>query len=398
MTFAVAAALALAALLSSAAADAWQQGLRNEIKRSAALVEDVRAVYGDEAPLALELALAKARAAELPPAAAVAERKAIFAIEQAVGGDHLIGDRYARSVGYDIGRRLADVRARRPNLLALDPDAALARGDRLSRWALLVMFSTAPLVLGFLIADVARRRMKPAPASAKRDSDELNLVPRPWSAPEPRRFGAFVALAAWLVVTLVPSLQLFFVNQEQRAQSLAARTASEVSSQLQAGGVVFSATTAGQQRVRWLGMHATGQALAANIASSNNDSTALVSALSDDARVEASVVAPAERIVETMHALPAAADGVDADTRRAVAANTTTADAKRREQNAEADHANRAGARSNRVTVAILLGGLAASLAALGAVARSRRPSLLDLGGAGVLGMSLIALASVPLL
>ena len=58
--------------------------------------------------------------------------------------------------------------------------------------------------------------------------------------------------------------------------------------------------------------------------------------------------------------------------------------------------AEHAGARSNRVTVALLFGALAASLGALGVVARARRPSLFDLGAASVLALSLIALASVP--
>jgi hypothetical protein len=397
VTIVVAAALAVATLLGAAATGAWQQSLREELKRSAALVEDVHHVYGDEAPLALELALAKARAAELSPTDAIADRKAVFAVEQKVGGEHLIDDRYERPEGYDVLGRLADVRERHPDLMALDPELPLERGDRLSRRALIVLIATVPLVLGFLLWDlITRRRMKTADATPRRDDEDLELVPRPWSAPGRRRFGAFVALAAWLVVTLVPSLHLFYANQEQRAQSLAARKAAEVSSLLQASGVVSSFAATSQQRVVWLHMRATGQELAANITLSNTGSTEAAARLAGNARTEAAVAMRAARTVAAMSRLPTSADRVDFATRRAVSATPAGADARRKEQNAETDRAQRAGARSNRVTVALLLGALAVSLGALSHVARSRRPSLLDLGAASVLGMSLIALASVP--
>jgi hypothetical protein len=62
VTILVAVALAVAALIASGAADRWQSSVRADVKRSAGIVEDVREVYGDEAPLGLDVALADTRA------------------------------------------------------------------------------------------------------------------------------------------------------------------------------------------------------------------------------------------------------------------------------------------------------------------------------------------------
>ena len=55
-----AAAVAASAVLSSPADGAWHEASRQETKGPAALIEHIRYVYGDEAPLALTVAVAVA--------------------------------------------------------------------------------------------------------------------------------------------------------------------------------------------------------------------------------------------------------------------------------------------------------------------------------------------------
>ena len=105
-----------------------------------------------------------------------------------------------------------------------------------------------------------------------------------------------------------------------------------------------------------------------------------------------------KRVVAEMARLPTRRDPIDAATRVVLRATPADAAPMVADQAVEADRAQRSGARGDRVTVAVLLAALAMSLAALAAVARARRPSLLDLAAAAVLGTAVAALASVPLL
>src|SRR5918998_4397460 len=125
---------ARAAVVSSAASGAWQTAVREEVKRSAALVEDVRYVYAVEAAVALRAAAAAIEADELRHSAgplADAEKAATEAeafVRQA-SADALAGafdltkdPKYRAGDGYDVAARLADVRNEHPELVALDPD------------------------------------------------------------------------------------------------------------------------------------------------------------------------------------------------------------------------------------------------------------------------------------
>jgi hypothetical protein len=125
----------------------------------------------------VELALARARGAEAPEAEAVADDKARFAVESVHTEPHLIAARYVRGDGYDLVARLADLRSEHPGLVTLRPEATLARGDRLRRWAVTVIAVTIPLVFAFLVVDFPRRRREVSPSGAARDFQDLELVP-----------------------------------------------------------------------------------------------------------------------------------------------------------------------------------------------------------------------------
>lgn len=129
----------------SQAGGAYQDAVREDVKRQAAVQEDVRHLYADEAPPAFLVAAEEARAEALSALGkdnrvavsehALASRTA-FSLRQAAPPEILVGnDTYlTRNLGYDVPRRLADVQEHSPEMYALNPDATLREGDRWASW------------------------------------------------------------------------------------------------------------------------------------------------------------------------------------------------------------------------------------------------------------------------
>jgi hypothetical protein len=399
VTVLVALAVAVGTLVSASAAGRWQSSLRQEIKRAAGTIETVRHVYGDEAPLAFERALTEARAEAFEGGDAETEREVLFAARTAGrGADHLIGDRYARPDGsYAVGRRLAELERRSPETVRLDPDATLAAGDRRSRLAGAVMAATIPLVAAFVVADlILRRRQRRRPPDTRATTTEpaeLDAVPRPWASAVERRTWVAVAFAAWLLVTLLPALQIHLTNQEQRAEALSARKASQVSTMLAAGGQLSTFRAGTMQRILALETHSLGRSIAAADARTTSRRSGLLA----DARAEKVVAARARAIGAAMSAAPTAEDGVAPATLEVVNAPLAAARAMVGEQNAEVDRAEAAGTRAGRVTLALLLGALAGALCLLAGAAWAHKPSAIDLAAAAVVAAAVLVVASVPL-
>jgi hypothetical protein len=397
VTVLAAIAVTVATLVAGNAAGAWQQSVREEVKRSAAMVEDLRHVYGDEAPVALEIALAEARARAGNDADALTERQAAFAMRlaQSGNGDSLAADRYLRPGGwYDVPRRLADVRSQWPALVRLDPDRSFAAGDRRRDRAALIVAATVPLVALYLLAELVvrvrpRRRRPDAPAAV----GDVGLVPRPWSSPSRRRFGAAVALVAWLLVVLLSPLQLRFDGNEQRSGALAARMAAEVSRSIEASGLLATFQGSGRRAVRWLETRAEGRLFAA----SNTRDARLAATLGATSRAEKATSPPARAIVTAMTRAPSTSDGVDPATVASVRASPATWTAVMIEQNRHASETERASRRGDRVEIALLLAALTLSLCALAAANAGRRPAFIQHAAVGVLVLSLLAAASIPL-
>lgn len=166
---AVAAVLgARAAVVSSAASGAWQAAVREEVKRSAALVEDVRYVYAVEAGVALRAASAAIEADELQKSAGSlvdAEKVATEAeafVRQASADaltqyfDLTKDPRYRVGDGYDVAARLADSRNEHPELVALDPDVTMDAANEHSRHGWLLVAATIPVALAFLCGSLAQ--------------------------------------------------------------------------------------------------------------------------------------------------------------------------------------------------------------------------------------------------
>jgi hypothetical protein len=399
VTILVAASLAASALIASSAADSWQTSLRQDIAKSAGVIEDARYVYGEEAPLGLDLALADARARVGSDDDAMTNREPVFQIRRAHRGqDHLIADdRYlSDNGGYDVPRRLADLRLEHRDLMRVDPRKAQEHGDDQRDLSRMIAALAIPLVLLYLMTEVvfrARAHRHPAKSGRGTDGDEVGLVPRPWSTPAASRLGVAVAFIAWLVVTLLPVVQLRLTNQEERATSLAARYAVDTSTMIAASGTYAAFHGNSRLRLLWLGIHATGRqkvALDSPDADRRDRLTAL--AVSEERTLDR-----ARPIVATMTRAPSAEDGVDMAARLAVNASRRDANAVRIEQNEQAAMAERAGRQVNRTNIALVFAALTLSLSALAATGVGTRLKAIDGVAAVVLVGSLVAAFSVAI-
>jgi hypothetical protein len=173
---ALAAAIAIAVLTgvatwwSSQAGGAWQTALREELKWSAAAVEDIRFVHADQAPDIFRADLADARAqalrreasgssglaGEVGRAEARTELELAFRTRQRLGlsPDQLQAYRLPDG-GFGLARRLADERNLHPDLVGLDPEPEQADGDRASGEASWAAAAAVPVAAAFVLAALA---------------------------------------------------------------------------------------------------------------------------------------------------------------------------------------------------------------------------------------------------
>jgi hypothetical protein len=396
VTILVALVVAAGAFLTGSAAGKWQDSVTAQTKRALATIEDVRFVYADEAPLALELALAEAREALSSGGDAETEREALFAVRQQLSSNNLAAERYSQpGKGYDVPRRLADVRTENADLARIDPETAIEAGDRRNRLALILLAATLPLVLLYVVADIVLRgRAARQPHAPRTRATDVGLVPRPWSSTGTRRVWVSVGLGAWLMITLLPPLHTYYAGEEQRAGALADGKGAEISSMLEASGLVHAFATNSEQRARWLAIHALGRQAAAL----DSGDPAEAAELSAAGRTEEAVSRHALATAKWMGRAPSVEDGLDEFTLRAVNATPDDWSAALRAQNTHSERVAQLSSRSGRISLAILFGALAGSLCALAAAARRRRHTWLDLASLGVLALSLAALVSVPFL
>lgn len=157
-----------ASFMSADASTNWQQSVREQVKQSAAYVEDIRFTYTVEEPQALSLAEARFRAQQLGRVVSVSTglTQSLLAVEQGVQNDvvnalanssPLASDpKYQTATGYDINKRLADVRNENPDLVKLDPTKAQKRGDDFSRRSIRLAESTVLAAGAFLFGSLAQ--------------------------------------------------------------------------------------------------------------------------------------------------------------------------------------------------------------------------------------------------
>lgn len=157
-----------ASFMSSDASTNWQSAVRGQVKQSAAYVEDIRFVYTVEEPQALLAAEATFRVKELGQAvqASNGPNQTLLAVEQALQFDiakavipatPLVSDpKYQAPAGYDVGRRLADVRNQSPALVALNPLVPEEAGDHFADRAISLIAATVLVGGAFLFGSLAQ--------------------------------------------------------------------------------------------------------------------------------------------------------------------------------------------------------------------------------------------------
>jgi hypothetical protein len=132
-------------------------------------LEDVRYLYQTELPVAVRILEARTYQAQLQAAAdaATGPDKAALQHEADVQAGIATGlssssplatdPKYAlEGGGFDLGKRLADLRAQNPDLVALDPDALQASGDSLAHKAEMEMLALLPISIAAFLAVMAQ--------------------------------------------------------------------------------------------------------------------------------------------------------------------------------------------------------------------------------------------------
>jgi hypothetical protein len=159
---------ARAAVVGDDGSDTWHSAVREDVKRDAGLVEDVRFVYSEEAPLAFQVSEGEVRADEAHEQAKgtsgltrellEAHAGAFEGVVRVIGGASKLAkdeDYHLDNGGYNVLQRLVDTRAENPDLVALDPDATEAEGADLSYESALMVATTLPAGLAFLCGALA---------------------------------------------------------------------------------------------------------------------------------------------------------------------------------------------------------------------------------------------------
>ncbi|MFG1997565.1 hypothetical protein ACGFNU_00265 [Spirillospora sp. NPDC048911] len=430
----IALGVAASAILTGQATGEWQSMTRQETKRSAAAVEDITFVYGAEAPQAVRVAVAEARAGWLELDAgmrgddgalerieAASERQYVWQLRFAEKGKGTLldGDAYRRADGsYDIQRRLAATRAANPELVRLDPDEALRTGDRKARWAALCATVAVPLLAYYYLMQLLPRRRSRNGENAEGDrreehgdegdgdgdgdgasgggEEELDEIPPMPASRDAHRRLMWLTNIAWILFTVLVAPQLYFGNQEQRAQALAAREGTRVTAEIQASG----ALDAFQRESRRLVL--THDLKAATREYVNLDTQDAVLAAQQEALAHADRDSGAKlgQIVAAMSRAPGPEDGVDPVTRALIGASPAEWKAGLRRQGEQLAAADKASGRNNHMTVAILFAGLAFSISAL-AMLRARtagpKAGLLAAGTAVLLAASVLTIVRAAL-
>ena len=395
----VAALLALATWLASQASGAWTSSTRLETKAAALLGEDLRHVYQDEVPLALEVSLMQVRAdaldaagAESPAAAVEAQvlRKASGELRAALGSSSsLLADRYATAGhGYAVSRRLADVVGSSARTARADVLDAVAEGDRYAAGARWAAGSAVALALGYVVVRVLTRRGRAggtsgtAAESAAAAEPDIGLVPGPWQERTTlTRVAAGAALLAWLLLPALTAAQLVLGTAAASDGASGSRRATGLGStiiatQLRQGLVAGAA----QSVVRAQMVSLARRFVDVQAQDPGQEAIAFADGRAADAWAGLSA---------RMLGLPTHADGVDADIVRLLASGDTEVAADLRLQQEAVDASDRAGGAADLLSLAVLLAGLTAAVAAMAKVS-GRTGRLATVAAAGLVAAAVV--------
>lgn len=379
--------IALAVLIAtwkfSEAGGLWQNSVREDVRRSAALQEDVRYVYADEAALGFRVAAAEARAdglRELQDTGRLAASEytiatqTAFAFGQAAPPDSLIDSvNYVRGdLGYDVAGRLADIRARHPELRDLNPDATQARAHRHAAHGAIAVGTG---IVAAVIAALAACTHVPAPRrrrtgdSLSAASPDIDLIPQPMLVVRSLRYATTLQLAVWTLLAILPLGQLLLAGLEQRAQADAARQAVHLTTSIAASGQRTAFLIDSVQAAQTADLGADARELAALDAPDPTDAAQERAV----AAAERGVATRLRRIAEAMGRPPTDTDGVDRTTAAALDSRPEDWLALQQDQNQQVGLAERASNRGLRVTASTAAAAIAATLAATAVTESARR-------------------------
>ncbi|MFE1802249.1 hypothetical protein ACFW9L_39620 [Streptomyces sp. NPDC059517] len=366
----------------SESAGAYQEAVRQDVKRQAAISEDVRSVYASEAPFAFRTAIAEARAARLLPLKgegrlaaseyALAAQTA-FHLRRAAASDSLLGNNRYRheDLGYDLPRRLADLQRDAPKLYGLDPDASLRAGDRwAARGRACVALGVAAVLTAMGAACVLRPSglRHPAPAG-RRVLRSLEIIPQPATAPHGRRRAVLLHLLVFVLPMLLPLGQILAAGGEQRALAEASRKGVQLSASIGAQGQLAAFVTESLRTAQVADLTATARELAALDTESTAEEAEHERKM---AAVEGVLAVHVQKIAEYMGRAPTAQDRVDAETVTALRKQPGGQADALAEQRHQVDLAERAGRRSLLLSAAAALAFVAEILSVATTTVRSR--------------------------
>ncbi len=358
----------------SVAGGLWQDAVRDEVRRSAAVQEDVRYIYGDEAALGFRVAAAEARAdglrglkntGRLAASEYTLATQTAFALRQAaLPGSLISGTHYTRGeLGYDVVQRLADLRARHPELRDLDPDAIQARAGRHASHGTMgagagIMAAVIAALTACTRGPVSRRRRVGYSLSAT--SPDVDLIPQPTLAVRRLRYTTTLQLAVWALLAILPLTQLLLAGQEQRAQADAARRAVQLSTSIAVSGQRTAFLTDSVQSALTADLGADARELAALDAPDPTDATEERAF----AAAERGIAARLQRIAEAMGRTPTNSDHLDQTTMATLNSRPENWPILQRNQHHQVDLAERASSQGLRVAASTAAAAIAATLVA----------------------------------
>lgn len=407
VTISVGVAFAVATYLAGQATDHWNRAVKDDVKWSAGLIEDARYLFADEAPFAYEYATTVARAdaltesaAGLPPreaTAALIEARATSSGVQGrrdqflLAGDTLLDDRYWTGDHFDVATRLEDARASARTTVVADPAALEATGDRYAAAAVTVALVPIVVAGGYLVlAAWRRRRAGPTPRRHAADADgDVALIPDPV---DPSRAGiATLAFLAWVLLVVLPPLQIQQSLRTDQANAESSAGAVAVMRSVIVSNLAAGFATAIQQEAEVLRTRAEARALAYSRLPPESVPGQLA-ILRAEARMILRYGEIAEATTQTLNTDTT----LDDTTRDAIRADPEDWQPVLAEQNAATARAEQSDQRDNALTLALVLAGIATTLAALAAVDRRSRSvpvltavALAAAGGATLLGLTL---------
>lgn len=381
---------------------AYQDAMRQDVRRQAAMVEDIRAVYADEAPRAFRVAVAQARAeglrdikdtGRLAASEYTLAAQTAFHTARAAPPDSLLGkpEYHNRDLGYDLPRRLADLQKMSPQLYGLDPEARAREGDRWATWGTAsAAVGIGAVLVAVCAANVLRPRRWRAPVpSGRRVLRRLEIIPQPATASADHYRGTLFHLLVFVLPLLLPLGQILAASSEQHAQAQAARGAVQMSTSIEGHGLRSAFLNEGVQASLEAEFKATARQLSAGDTRRSARDAEHESAV---AAAESRIAARVRNIAGYMGRPPTAEDRVDAATVAALIKEPKGHSSALAEQKRQVNLAERAGRSSLLLSAATAVAVVAEILALAALAVRNRR--WLWMPGLGVLASAVLTFVS----